>query len=235
MAAKYPGGPPPPYQGAPPPYQYPMAGTTIIVQQAPPPPRVNHGILGSLTKDLNKFGRSVQKELDAAGNMIRSEYNQHNYGPVMESFVTGNQVQLVSKASGRCLQIVQSQSGQLVVDGTGTFGQQVFNALWTVINEGSNQVRLHNNFNYLAIVNGQTMVIHKPQGAPLGIETKFQLVLKGQNFVCMESLKERGKCVGVLQDGSLKPALACSTTDEHAKFGVYLASTPYSMQYPRQK
>lgn len=36
-----------------------------------------------------------------------------------------------------------------------------FLALWTVINEGSNQVRLHNNFNYLAIVNGQTMVIHK--------------------------------------------------------------------------
>lgn len=33
-------------------------------------------------------------------------------------------------------------------------------AVWTVINEGSNQVRLHNNFNYLAIVNGQTMVIH---------------------------------------------------------------------------
>lgn len=44
---------------------------------------MQHGILGSLTKDLNKFGRSVQKELDAAGNMIRSEYNQHNYGPVM--------------------------------------------------------------------------------------------------------------------------------------------------------
>nr|XP_022324917.1 uncharacterized protein LOC111125426 [Crassostrea virginica] len=166
--------------------------------------------------------------------MIRTEYNQHNYGPVMENFVTGNQVQLVSKSSGRCLQIVQSQTGQLVVDGTGNFGPQFFNAVWTVINEGSNQVRLHNNFNYLAIVNGQTMVIHVPQGAHFGIETKLQLILKGQNFVCLESVKERGKCVGVLPDGSLKPALACSASDDHAKFGVHLTSTPYS-HYPKQK
>ena len=44
---------------------------------------LQHGLLGSLTKDLNKFGKSIQKELDSAGNMIRTEYNQHNYGPVM--------------------------------------------------------------------------------------------------------------------------------------------------------
>lgn len=35
-----------------------------------------------------------------------------------------------------------------------------FVAVWTVINEGNNQVRLHNNFNYLGIVNGQTILIH---------------------------------------------------------------------------
>lgn len=33
-------------------------------------------------------------------------------------------------------------------------------AVWTVINEGHNQVRLHNHNNFLAIVNGQTIVIH---------------------------------------------------------------------------
>lgn len=48
------------------------------------------------------------------------------------------------------------------------------------------------------------------------------MILKGQNFVCLESVKERGKCVGVLPDGSLKPALACSASDDHAKFGVHL-------------
>ena len=35
-----------------------------------------------------------------------------------------------------------------------------FVAMWTVINEGHNQVRLHNHNNFLAIVNGQTIVIH---------------------------------------------------------------------------
>ncbi|XP_048779096.1 uncharacterized protein LOC125682511 isoform X2 [Ostrea edulis] len=248
MAAKYPTSgqqQPPPYPGAPPPYQYPQAGATVIIQQQPLPPNArivvqqrppptNHGLLGSLTKDLNKFGRSVQKELDSAGNMIRSEYNQVNYGPVLQNFVTGNQIQLVSKASGRALQIVQSPSGQLVIDGMGIVGPQAFNAVWTVINEGNNQVRLHNNFNYLGIVNGQTILIHMPKGAHLGVETKFQMVLKGENFVCLESPKERGKCVGILGDGTLKPALACSSSDEHAKFGVCLTSTPYS-QYPTQK
>jgi hypothetical protein len=33
-------------------------------------------------------------------------------------------------------------------------------ALWTVVNEGKNQVRLHNNYNYLTIVNGHTTLIH---------------------------------------------------------------------------
>ena len=32
--------------------------------------------------------------------------------------------------------------------------------MWSVINEGHNQVRLHNHNNFLAIVNGQTTVIH---------------------------------------------------------------------------
>ncbi|XP_061189294.1 uncharacterized protein LOC133197335 isoform X1 [Saccostrea echinata] len=253
MASKYPTGgyqQPPPYQGAPPPYQYPQAGpsviiqqygqypptpnTTVIVQQQHRPPPTNHGLLGSLGKDLNRLGGFIQKELDAAGNMIRTEYHQHNYGPVLENFVTGNQIQLVSKSSGRALQIVQSSSGQLVVDGMGVIGPEVFNAVWTVINEGNNQVRLHNNFNYLAIVNGHTVVMHVPQGSHLGIETKFMLLLKGQNFVCLESCKERGKCVGILGDGTLKPAAACSANDDHAKFGVYFASTPFS-KYPKQK
>ena len=33
-------------------------------------------------------------------------------------------------------------------------------ATWTVVNEGSNQVRLHNNNNFLAIINGNTVVIN---------------------------------------------------------------------------
>lgn len=53
-----------------------------------------------------------------------------------------------------------------------------FLALWTVINEGSNQVRLHNNFNYLAIVNGQTMVIHKVRADYFNVLLDFKSYLQ---------------------------------------------------------
>lgn len=33
-------------------------------------------------------------------------------------------------------------------------------ATWTVVNEGNNQVRLHNNNNFLAVINGNTVVIN---------------------------------------------------------------------------
>jgi hypothetical protein len=36
----------------------------------------------------------------------------------------------------------------------------LYSALWTVINEGNNQVRLHNNNNYIAVVNGITQIVH---------------------------------------------------------------------------
>lgn len=35
----------------------------------------------------------------------------------------------------------------------------IISAVWTVINEGHNQVRLHNHNNFLAIVNGEATVI----------------------------------------------------------------------------
>lgn len=35
----------------------------------------------------------------------------------------------------------------------------IISAVWTVFNEGHNQVRLHNHNNFLAIVNGEATVI----------------------------------------------------------------------------
>ncbi|CAG2256014.1 unnamed protein product [Mytilus edulis] len=77
-----------------------------------------------------------------------------------QTFQTNNVVQLVSRASGRSLQIVMSPTQQLVIDGCGAEGPQAFNTLWTVVNESNNQVRLHNNNNYIAIVNGLTQLVH---------------------------------------------------------------------------
>lgn len=51
-------------------------------------------------------------------------------------------------------------------------------------------------------------------------ETKFQLIAKGDNCVVLESVKEYDRCVGVREDGTIKPALHCLPADEHAQFCV---------------
>ena len=43
-----------------------------------------------------------------------------------DHFRNGNVVQLVSRKSGRCVEIVMSPQGQLVVDALGTEGPQVY-------------------------------------------------------------------------------------------------------------
>ena len=42
-------------------------------------------------------------------------------------FTTNNVIQLVSRVSGRTVQIVQSPTGQLVVDGNGQEGPNCYN------------------------------------------------------------------------------------------------------------
>ena len=43
------------------------------------------------------------------------------------NFVTGAQIQLVSKASGHTLHIVQAPSGELLVEGKGEIGPEAWN------------------------------------------------------------------------------------------------------------
>ncbi|WAR04225.1 hypothetical protein MAR_019594, partial [Mya arenaria] len=64
------------------------------------------------------------------------------------------------------------------------------------------------------------MVINMPPGQMHGVETKFQLYERGA-FVHLESMKERGRHLGILPGGQLKPALATGKED-HSMFGVRL-------------
>ncbi|XP_065932146.1 uncharacterized protein [Magallana gigas] len=182
--------------------------------------------LEMLSQNQHKIGHAVEEVLDAAGNAITSETKKKKIGPLLSNFETGNQIQLVSKTSGRSLRIAEARSGKLVADGRGDIGEQAWNAVWTVINEGHNQVRLHNHNNFLAIVNGQTIVIHVPQGSEHDkLETLLLLVLDPENFVALESVREPEKCVGIEENGSLKSAENCYSSDDHAMFGVHLIKT----------
>lgn len=53
-------------------------------------------------------------------------------------------------------------------------------------------------------------------------ETKFQLIVKGENCVVLESVKGHDRCVGVREDGSIKPARHCLPADEHVQFCIYV-------------
>ena len=44
------------------------------------------------------------------------------------------------------------------------YNMTLFSVHWTVVNEGANQVRLHNNNNFLAIINGTTVIMHMVSG-----------------------------------------------------------------------
>ncbi|KAL3887295.1 hypothetical protein ACJMK2_027237 [Sinanodonta woodiana] len=196
---------------------------TVVVQQKP-----SRGLLGQLGHELNMLGNTVGREVDYCVTTINKSLSTCATGNVMNLFQTGNVVQLVSRASGHTLQIVMAPAGHLMVDGMGPEGIQAQNASWTIINEGMNQVRLHNNNNYLTIINGNTYVVNMPPGVMHGIETKFQMHQIGQ-FILFESLKERNRYVGVLPNGQLKSALACGRED-HSHFGVRLLFSPYGAQ-----
>ncbi|XP_062572919.1 uncharacterized protein LOC134234885 [Saccostrea cucullata] len=165
-----------------------------------------------------KIGHGVEDELEVEKKTSVPE------GKLLSHFVTGNQVQLVSKISGRSLRIVQDRVGKLKVDGRGDLGQKEWNAVWTVINEKHNmEIRLHNNFNFLSISNGETKIVHVPEEKEHDrLDTLFLLVLDPENFVALESVKEPENCVGIEANGSLRSAEKTFVHDDHAMFGVHL-------------
>ena len=60
----------------------------------------------------------------------------------------------------------------------------------------------------------------QPPGVMHGVETKFQVsqIANGQ-FIYLESMKERGRHVGILNTGQIKPALATGK-EQHSQFAV---------------
>ncbi|XP_052673970.1 uncharacterized protein LOC128156046 [Crassostrea angulata] len=186
----------------------------------------SHGCFDGLKEEMNKIGNTIQKEFDVVGHKLTSEIHQHTHAPVLHNFVTGNKIQLVSKINGRALQVAKTDDGGFIVNGAGDLGPTAQNAIWTVINEGNNRVHIHNDFNYLAIISGQTQVMFFGAGAQVADETKFQLIAKGDNCVVLESANEYDRCVGVREDGTIKPALHCLPADEHAQFCVYVLEAP---------
>lgn len=119
-------------------------------------------------------------------------------------------------------------------------------AHWTVVNEGNRFIRLHNKNNYLAVVNGSTLIVtpvssivsslqsvcewltperlhacHFQESPSLaGAETKLKLVVR-DNYVLFESSVTSNQHIGILPSGHLKSA-AVSGRDMDSQFGTVL-------------
>lgn len=107
------------------------------------------------------------------------------------------------------------------------------------MNDGNNQVQLYNNNNFLAIVNGEPVVIQvdvfQGNGAQIGAETKFQLVLNGDYLVALQSTVGPDRCIGINEDGSLKTAQICASSSVNSLFGVLLIKNPENAQLEDKK
>lgn len=195
-------------------------------------PKTSTGFLDSIVHEVRQLGKTVDRELTWATGKINQTMESHTSSPLLNLFRTGNVVQLVSKMTGCTLQILQTLDGKLIVDAKGSVGYGAFNASWTVINEGENKVRLHNNNNYLAIVDGYTQVVCLPPDTKHGVETKFHVSQAGE-WALFQSVHEPNHYIAVFPDGYLRPAKD-STRGPNAHFGVQLISSPYAQTHPKK-
>lgn len=182
------------------------------------------GFLSSLKKEATKIGRDVSRGVDSFSKDVNKAVDEHWSSPILDAFSTGNVVQLVSRSSGKSLQIVQSSSGQLVVDGVGQEGPSAYNAHWRIINHGKNIISLQNQDNFLALKDGTIYLVYIPPGTPAGIETLFRLSQIDKNFIMLISKKEENCRLGILKDGQLKSPIGTGS-EWDAQFGVRVIAT----------
>jgi len=184
--------------------------------------------LKQLEKDINKAGKDLSRAADSAVKYVDNTVNENWSSTTLDQFRSGNILQLICIGSqGRSMQIVMSPDGRLVVDGNGPHDiPTAYNTHWTVTNHGKNTISLHNQNNYLAIINGCTQIIPITNHSLVGEEVKFRLVQKGQN-ICLESMREKSRYVAFLPNGQLKSALA-STRGTEAELAPRIMYTPYT-------
>lgn len=138
----------------------------------------------------------------SATNMINNVITQrHNARELLRNGAT---LHLISKSSGRLLQIVMSSNGALIFDGNGT--TQSFNTYFTVETSEHGRIRLHNNHNYLAFESKQPCVISFPPGVKNNVNVDFRIhdILGSSELIALESCAHKNHFISVAMDGHLK-------------------------------
>ncbi|CAF1033801.1 unnamed protein product [Rotaria magnacalcarata] len=142
-------------------------------------------------------------------------------------------VQLVSKNSGRLLQVVMSPNGILTFDGNGAANG--FNTYFVVEQSEQGRVRFHNNCNYLAFEGKKSCVMSFPPGVKNNPSIDFRIhdILGTRELVAFESCACKNHFISILPDGNLKTAHTKEKTID-AQFSVVPVVNNQQPMYPYQ-
>lgn len=162
------------------------------------------------------MGAKVKGGVEGGVNKINQKIDERT--ALVRYFRPGNVVQIVSKTSGKVVQLVE-KDGTFSLDALGAEGAENANGCWTVVGEG-NEASLHINNKYITVVDGSVKIKDIEDPATLGPEAKFHVTQDGI-FIHLESISEKGRHLGFLASGELKSASVC-VKDEDSKFGAKL-------------
>ncbi|CAK9304259.1 unnamed protein product [Gordionus sp. m RMFG-2023] len=205
---------------APPPYEAAISQLNSLTGPRNDAPKIkdldnkNRNSITGLLTDV--IGAGVHR-IKETGKYISSK--EHKY------IQTNNIIQLLSRSSGHSLQILQTPQGQLFLDGLGREGPSSYNSLFTIYKDSfSHKITLHNQFNYIAIINGALTIIQGAQTGPID-QCYFnvrEVIGSNSKYVVFESDKEPGRYIAVNSSGKIKSPLTTSYADTEAHFAVRL-------------
>ncbi len=136
-------------------------------------------------------------------------------------------IQFISRASARSIQIVVAKdSNELICDAIGGAGPFFPNAYWLVVCGQHSRFYFHNNYNYIAVRNGKTVII--PSSAsekpPAEAEFRVQDVLGSAQAIYLESVHKPGYLLNFDEEGVPGDEAKSKAKDKFAQFEIQLVS-----------
>lgn len=188
---------------------------------------------GSLVKDTKSLGKDLGKTAaqaarsgaDLAGHAAKGfmdEMDRTAKSPLLDCFLTGSGVQLVSKSGGGCLRCLPDGR----IDGRGSLGVD-YTCHWIVDERWENKVILRNaayQHFYLTLVNGFVVTTNA------GSDKRELMFMLHETFNHYVRLEHQFTQKPVLLDAAQNPCQQPTKTDD-GLFEVNLAYSPFGHVY----
>ncbi|CAF0984353.1 unnamed protein product [Adineta ricciae] len=185
--------------------------------------------LGSLGKKAVEKAYDLASKVEGGRDYLTTAANTVNSlvkGKDPRVFLKpGNVIQILSRSSGRTLQIVVSKTtNELICDAIGGTGSYYPNAHWLVVCTPNNHYYFHNNYNYLAVKNGKIIIIPSTanEKAPTEGEFRAHNVLGSAQAIHLESVHMPGYFLNFDDDGVPYEDAKLKAKERFAQFELHL-------------